>query len=113
MAEFLDNPSVAGQQYFYGDGKRKNYVRAFPLLLDAAYLGDAHCQNLVGYCYDLGLGVEVNKQLAFYWYKFAAKNDDIEGIGNLALFYDSGLAGKKDLRRAFLLYKKGSELGDP
>jgi TPR repeat protein len=46
-----------GQQYFYGAGKKKNYKRAFPHLLAAAMAGEPHCQNLVGYCYNRGLGV--------------------------------------------------------
>src|SRR6266542_3146236 len=80
--------SEIGQQFFYGDGRRMSYRKAFPYLLKAAHAGDPHCQNLVGYSYDLGLGIEKNIQLALFWYKHAAKNNDQEGLFNLALHYD-------------------------
>jgi TPR repeat protein len=54
----LNLHAEAGQQFYYCLGKRKSYKKAFPLLLDAAQAGHIHSQNLVGYCYDMGLGVE-------------------------------------------------------
>jgi uncharacterized protein len=91
--------------------ERKSYRKAFPYLLQAAELNDPHCQNLVGYCYDLGLGVEKNTQLALFWYRQAARNDDKEALGNLALHYERGEGVKASLRKAFLLYKRAAELG--
>src|SRR5215813_12204109 len=85
-----ENPSEIGQNFFYGISVRKNYRKAFPHLLDAAGLGFVHAQNLVGYCYDLGLGVESNKPLALFWYRQAAKVDHIEALWNLALKYQKG-----------------------
>ena len=52
-----EHPSAIGQRFFYGESCRKNYRKAFPYLLKAARAGDVHPQNLVGYCYDHGLGV--------------------------------------------------------
>lgn len=66
------NPSTLGQEFFYGISKRRNYRKAFPYLLDAAALGYVHAQNLVGYCYSLGLGVTKSKKAAAFWYKQAA-----------------------------------------
>jgi TPR repeat protein len=31
------------------------------------------------------MGVERNLQIAVFWYEYAASNDDIEELGNLAL----------------------------
>src|SRR6266540_4600766 len=104
--------SEIGQQFFYGDGRRMSYRKAFPYLLKAAHAGDPHCQNLVGYSYDLGLGIEKNIQLALFWYKHAAKNNDQEGLFNLALHYEKGDGGELDIRKAFSLYKRGAKLGD-
>jgi len=53
-----EDPFMIGQNYFYGDGVRKNCRKTFPYLLAAAQDNIAHAQNLVGYCYNLGLGVE-------------------------------------------------------
>ena len=107
-----DDPSEIGQQFFYGSGRRKSYRRAFPYLLKAAKLNDPHCQNLVGYCYALGLGVEKDISLALYWYRYAASNDDKELLGNLALHYKKGDGAKASPRKAFSLYKRAAELGD-
>jgi TPR repeat protein len=101
--------SEIGQQYFYGDGRRKNFKKAFPFLIAAAEKGDSHCQNLVGYCYDHGLGVEQDSGKAYYWYNVAAKNEDLDGIYNLAIYHDSN----NDHKRAFALYLKAAKLGDP
>ena len=91
-----EDPSEFGQQFFYGDGRKKSYRNAFPYLLKAARAGDPHCQNLVGYSYDLGLGVERNIQLALFWYEQAAKNNDREGLFNLALLYREKRRGQGD-----------------
>lgn len=49
----IEDPSEIGQSYFYGVLRKKNYSKAIPYLLEAAEMGDVHCKNLVGYCYDL------------------------------------------------------------
>jgi len=64
-----EHPSVVGQRYFYGESGKRNYRKAFPYLLKAALEGDVHPQNLVGYCYDQGLGVERDVQQAVFWFK--------------------------------------------
>ena len=69
---------------------RKNYRKAFPYLLDAAALGYVRAQNLVGYCYDLGLGVKRSKSAALFWYRQAAKCNHREALWNLALKYEKG-----------------------
>ena len=75
-----DDPSEVGQQFFYGAGRKKSYRQAFPYLVRAAELNDPHCQNLVGFCYSHGLGVEKDKRLALFWYDYAASNDDKEAL---------------------------------
>lgn len=95
------DPSELGKQLFYGVGKRRSYVRAFPLLLQAARLNDSHCQNLVGYCYELGLGTEKDLEGAMFWYRKAASYDDKEALGNLALLYEKGKGVKANPRKAF------------
>ena len=92
-----------GQQYFYGEKRKKNYKQAFPYLLQAAKAGEPHCQNLVGYCYHLGLGVEKNIKSAVRWYQRASSNDDLEALGNLALLNEKGIGVKPDLKKAFYL----------
>jgi uncharacterized protein len=103
--------SEIGQQFFYGQGRRKSYKKAFPYLLVAGEAGDPHCQNLLGYCYDRGLGVEKDSQAAIFWYEYAASNDDIEGLFNLALSYEKGEGAEINEKKAFSLYKRAAKLG--
>ena len=56
MTSLPQSDSDLGQLYFYGLGCRKNFSRAFEHLNRAARAGDRHCQNLLGYMFDLGLG---------------------------------------------------------
>ena len=102
-----------GQAYFYGEGRRKNFRKAFSLLLVGAEAGHIHCKNLVGFCYNKGLGVEKSVPQAMFWYERAAENDHQIALYNLALFYSQGRDGIAiDLLRAFTLMRRAAELGD-
>src|SRR4051812_18112105 len=101
-----EEPWKIGQDYFYGISRKKSYRKAFPHLLAAAMLGELHCQNLVGYCYKRGLGVERNIPLSLFWYQRAAKYNHRVALYCLALFYEKGEGVKKNERKAFSLYKK-------
>ena len=107
-----DNPCRIGERYFFGFTGRRDYRKAFPYLLEAARKGHANCQNLVGYCYELGLGVKASPEVAAAWYAKTAKHNNVEAISNLALLYDKGKGVDLNPRKAFSLYKKAAELGD-
>ena len=80
--------SRRGRELFYGIQCRKNFRKAFPYLLQAANAGYVHSQNLVGYCYAEGLGVEKDSIMALYWFLAAADGKHIEAPFNLALAYE-------------------------
>src|SRR5262249_4294913 len=105
-------PSEIGQDLFYGIGCRKNYRKAFPLLMEAATAGHVHCMNLVGYCYDCGLGVEKDERAAISWYERAAEFDHPVALYNLALSYDRAEGVEADAVKAVALYRKAAERGD-
>jgi|GEM_PF-2484097 len=107
-----EHSSVVGQRYFYGESGKRNYRKAFPYLLKAALAGDIHPQNLVGYCYGQGLGVQRDIGQAVFWFKRAAKHHHKEALFNLALMYVRGEGVKADSRKAFALYKRAALLGD-
>jgi TPR repeat protein len=104
--------SEIGQQFFYGAGRRKSYKKALRYLLVGAEAGDPHCQNLVGYSYQLGLGVETDLHAAVFWYERAASAKDVEGLWNLALCYEKGEGVEVNKTKAFSLYKRAAQLGD-
>jgi len=68
-----DDRYKVGQNLFYGISVNRNYRKAFPYLFEAANRGEIHAQNLIGFCYDLGLGVKKDKSQAIFWYQQAAK----------------------------------------
>lgn len=109
-----------GTDFFYGYSQKKNFKKAFPLLLKAAKAGIPHAQNLVGFCFDRGLGVIKNYKMAFYWYKKACHGKQNEmskynrgvALCNLALVYELGQGTSKDQKKAFHYYKKAAQLRD-
>ena len=101
-----------GCRYFYGKrGRRPSYRKAFPLLLSAAKLGVRHAQNLVGVCYDDGLGVRCNPAAAAVWFAKAARQGHVVATFDLALCYDQGKGVAQNARRAATLYRRAAELG--
>ena len=83
------------------------YPRAFALFREAA-AGDTSAQASLGYCFDLGVGVNPDRDQAYYWYRKAATQGDTCGCYNLALLYrDDG-----NPRRAKVWLEKAVELGD-
>ncbi len=95
-----------------GETATRNYRKAFPYLLEAAVAGDIHPQNLVGYCYNLGLGVTKDLTLAVFWYEQAAKHHHKEALFNLAVLYERGEGVEANPRKAFALYRRSALLGD-
>ena len=49
-----------------------NYTEAYSFFLEAAKLNNAEAQCYIGICYDQGLGINYDKDLAFEWYQNAA-----------------------------------------
>ena len=91
---------------------KKNYRKAFPLLLEGARAGYIHAQNLVGYCYSCGLGTYEDNELAVFWFAKAAKQGHNGALYNLALCYEHGRGVEANVRKAFNLYLKAAEAGD-
>jgi uncharacterized protein len=99
-----------GRKYFYGIRTKKNYRKAYPLLLEAARQGFVHAQYLVGYAYRNGLGTKKALAKARRWWTSSAKRDHPGALFNLALDYGRGI--RPNPKKAFGLYQRGAELGD-
>ena len=85
-----------------------NYESAFGLFETAAKQGDAASQNNLGYFYDEGIGVKVDKNKAILWYKKAVENGEISSCSNLAKIYqDDG-----DAEKAIIWLDKAVSAGD-
>ena len=107
-----DSAMEQGRKYFYGIRTKKNYRKAFPLLLDAARHGSVHAQFMVGFAYRDGLGTKEKLAQSRRWWASAAKRDHPGALFNLALDYDYGRGVQPNSRKAFGLYKRGAEFGD-
>ena len=74
-----------GLIYARGDaGQPRNDARAVELFTKAAEQGHAMAINMIGRCYDLGGGVEIDKARAAEWFKLAADRGLDWGLYNYA-----------------------------
>jgi TPR repeat protein len=60
----------------------------------------------LGYCYDEGIGTDINKVKAFELYTVAAEKGNNEALYNLSFLYELGEGVNKDEKKAFKLIKK-------
>jgi TPR repeat protein len=95
-----------------GDGIDKNHDKAFKLSKKLADENYSSGINLLGYCYDLGVGTNVDNQKAFKSYRKAADLGNSHGINNLGRCYCHGIGTDVNMEKAFKLYQKAAKLGD-
>ena len=98
--EANDPNAMQGMSCFYRNGEcglPQDYTKALELLRRAAELGYSAAYNDIGYAYDHGKGVEVDKKKAEHYYQLAAIGGCVISRYNLGLI--EWKAGNKD--RAF------------
>lgn len=78
----LKSQAEVGRLFYMTD----QYEEAVPWLLKAAERDDVDAQRLLGYCYEVGLGVDEDKNEAIKWYKRAAAQGDEQAIEELEKF---------------------------
>ena len=69
---------------YYNEGDYEQAVYWFNL---SAEHGNSAAQNMLGRCYDLGLGVTQDFEQAVYWYKLSAEQENSSAQHNLSLYY--------------------------
>ena len=73
-----------GTFYRYGiNGMPQDYIKALELFHRAAELGCVKAYNKIGYAYDVGEGVEVDKKKAIHYYELGAMGGDETARYNL------------------------------
>ena len=98
LDEEVFNFSVDESEYF----KEKDYLNIYSSTRNASRLG---------YSYKSWPGVR-DYQKAFEYLTFAADNGEPYAINNLGYMYEEGRGIKKDLKKAFKLYKRASLMGN-
>jgi TPR repeat protein len=93
------------------EGILQNKVRAFGFYKKSADQGFVDAQYKVGYCYDHGIGVNMDKKKAFDLYKIAAKEDNCDAQKSLAFLYEQGDGTEKSIEKAIYWYEKAVKNG--
>ncbi|MCR5308795.1 MAG: sel1 repeat family protein [Bacilli bacterium] len=78
-----------------------NYVRAFSYLTRIINTDKPTYLRKIGYFFEKGLGVDVNKEKAFEYYLKSAKCGDYISQYNVAVCYMNGVGVEKDEKKAF------------
>ena len=80
---------------------------AFRLFLAAAKAGDVNAQTRVGYCYDVGQGVRVDRSAALHWYMRAYRRGDAIAAHNIGTIWRD----RQNSRRAAEWFRRAVRLG--
>ena len=101
-----------GVQLLKGSEEAKKL--AFEWCEKAAKNGNAAAQNLLGYYYSVGDGVNKSEEQAVVWYKKAADQGHKSALYKLGGYSYKGESGMtKSLKDAFNYWKKAADLGHP
>ena len=89
----------------------EDYVYAARLLRVLAIQGHTKAQYLLATQYDAGLGITVDKEVAFYLYHQAALSGLLAAHHNLAVSYAKGHGTKVNIKKAVYWWKKAATNG--
>ena len=91
---------------------REDFATAFREWLPLAEQGHAEAQNMVGYMYRWGQGVEQDFEKAREWYRRSADQGNATAQSNLGLVYRYGLGVPQDYQQAFHWFLRAAEQGN-
>ncbi|WP_077550208.1 tetratricopeptide repeat protein [Rodentibacter genomosp. 2] len=115
--ELKANPKLTDQQRMnmaQNFANKQDWKSVFEIMQPLALEGNVQAQGNLGMLYNLGRGVEKNKEKAYWWFSEAAEMGSIRAINNLAMMYYSGDYVKKDIPQAIKLFEttaKAKDLG--
>jgi len=87
-----------------------DFVSAFSIWEPLAYAGVSRAQSNLGICFEQGLGVREDRELAFKWIGLAAANGDPVGERNYATLHLQ--AHSRDVDTAAYYYRRAAGRGD-
>ena len=103
-----------GYRYYTDAGDEADLQRAFQLLGQAAGMGHALAQDVLGNMYEDGDGAPLDLKTAAQLYRQSAAQDCPPGMYDLAMLHLDGAGVDRDPERAFQLLDKAVRIGqDP
>ena len=112
LALFLNSPAWGG----YEDGEeaylRGDFRAAFEVWKPLAEEGNSEAQNMLGYMYRFGEGMEPNYEMARQWYRRSADQGNATAQNNLGVMYRLGLGGDPDFKEAFYWFQRAADQGN-
>ncbi|CAL8131373.1 unnamed protein product [Orchesella dallaii] len=131
-AKYADGIRYLGLCYQLGNGIKKDYKKAFNLILEAAQMpayvtipgipnfkavndGVSRAQYYLGTFYADGVMTEKDHQKAAAWFKKSIENGNVEkeSVYLLGLLYIAGQGLEKNWKTAEMYFKEGVKLGIP
>jgi uncharacterized protein len=92
---------------------RNDTKKAFQIYEKLAARGDSFGQHCLGWCYEQGIGVEVDYGEAFRLWSLAAANGVPESAFGLGTCLETGRGVEQDLFSAYCWYRVARDLGYP
>ncbi|MHA1599381.1 MAG: cell division protein FtsZ [Alphaproteobacteria bacterium] len=98
--------------YYHGQGVRKNLALALRSYRKSAEQGHAAAQNRLGWMYEKGEGVDADYGEAVIWYRRAAEQGHINAMNDLGYMYRQGWGVPQNYSDALLWFRKAAEKSD-
>lgn len=89
----------------------KNYNGAYELFKEASDVNPNAMFNLA-IMHMRGQGCSQSNHDAKNWFEQAASHDHLQALNSLAIFYEKGMDGEVDSKKALTYYKKAADLGN-
>lgn len=90
-----------------------NVNRAIPFVKKSAKRGNAEAQYNLGYCYEKGVGVEIDQNKAIKWYQKSAEQNYTDAEYALMMAYAEGKGVEKNQETAFKYALRCAQKNDP
>lgn len=114
----LTSINVLGQSAEELNDKSKDLIAqqkindAIPFLKQAAELGSAEAQYNLGYCYEVGVGVNQNLEKAIEWYLKSSEQGFNDALYKMMMSYGNGSGVEQNMEKAFFFALKCAENDD-
>eukprot|EP01061_Rhynchopus_euleeides_P013438 TRINITY_DN2346_c0_g1_i3.p1 TRINITY_DN2346_c0_g1~~TRINITY_DN2346_c0_g1_i3.p1 ORF type:complete len:550 (+),score=169.70 TRINITY_DN2346_c0_g1_i3:208-1650(+) len=114
VGQLLESQFSLGLQYLFGTFVEEDHQAAAQLfwrVADSSVVPHSGAQNVLGVCFEHGLGVPKHTKMAVHWYRKAAARQLPVAMHNLASCLFKGDGVRQNLKEAVRWWRKASDLG--